>query len=530
MRLLMKMVSAFLAACMVISMVPLATLATETDTAQSVEGRILLDPSCDQASAWIDGVGYAVRSDGENNYIDLPADAEPGSMVTYTYHVGDVDDVHTQYPVGMQVWELKKNADGSYTPEKIEALNNILQYSGISIRITGKKGIRMITSIERNKKSNLISGGLGGYKLLEYGTVLAWASNLEGGNPLILGQDYAKSNYAYKKGVADPVFAYSGNLMQYTNVLVDFTMDECKDDIAMRAYMILESPDGEQITIYGGTVQRSIGYIAWQNRNTFKPGSAAYEYVWEIIRHVYGDVCEVSFESNGGSAVEPIVTQRGSAIEKPTDPVKDGYTFAGWYQDRKLTKRFNFTTAISDSLTLFGKWETVNTGKPTMPENPSEADEYYFSNSEVLEVRNAADSNNLLTETLAKTLLEDRGFIDYPAFYEYTSDGSYVGETEISETVDKHPMYLTYYISSSNEVWTIYIIDGEIYANPASFNLESNSNVLMLVSETAKITSYDDASNQFYVTIPYSSSMIVKIVKRIDSETLDGLTAEVLSK
>lgn len=165
-----------------------------------------------------------------------------------------------------------------------------------------------------------------------------------------------------------------------------------------------------------------------------------------------------------------------------------------------------------------------------MPENPSEADEYYFSNSEVLEVRNAADSNNLLTETLAKTLLEDRGFIDYPAFYEYTSDGSYVGETEISETVDKHPMYLTYYISSSNEVWTIYIIDGEIYANPASFNLESNSNVLMLVSETAKITSYDDASNQFYVTIPYSSSMIVKIVKRIDSETLDGLTAEVLSK
>lgn len=530
MRLLKKTISVVLAVCMIISIVPVAALATGSDPAQSVDGRVIMDPSIDQTAAWIDGVEYAVQNDGGNNYIDLPAGTEPGSMVTYNYHVGDSGDVHTQYPVAMQVWALKKNADGSYTPEKVDELNNILQYSGSSIRITGKKGIRMITSIERNKKNDLISGGLGGYKLLEYGTVLAWASNLEGGNPLILGQDYAKSNYAYKKDVADPVFAYSGNLMQYTNVLVDFTMDECKDDIAMRAYMILEGPDGEQITIYGGIVQRSIGYIAWQNRDVFKVGSAAYEYVWEIIRYVYGDVCEVCFESNGGSAVESVMVQRGNRIEKPTDPVKTGYTFAGWYTNEKLTKSFDFSTVISGNLTLYGKWEKVHTGKPTMPENPSNADEYYFSNSEVLEVRNAADSNNLLTETLAKTLLEDRGFTDYPAFYEYTLDGSYMGETEISETVDKHPMYLTYYISSSDEVWTIYIIDGEIYANPASFNLESNLSALMLVSEAAEIISYDDDSNRFYVTIPYDASMIVKIVERIDSETLDGLTAEVLSK
>ena len=166
MRLLKKMISAFLVVCMVISMVPMAALATETDSAQSVEGRIMMDSSIDQASVWIDGIEYAVQNNGGSKYVDLPVGTEPGSMVTYNYHVGDSDDVHTQYPVGMQVWALSKNADGSYTPEKVEELNNILQYSGSSIRITGKKGIRMITSIEQNKKNDLINSNITYYQII----------------------------------------------------------------------------------------------------------------------------------------------------------------------------------------------------------------------------------------------------------------------------------------------------------------------------------------------------------------------------
>ena len=57
----------------------------------------------------------------------------------------------------------------------------------------------------------------------------------------------------------------------------------------MRPYMILEDAEGKQVTIYGGIVYRSIGYIAYQNRAAFTPGSAAYNYVWDIIHHVYGD-------------------------------------------------------------------------------------------------------------------------------------------------------------------------------------------------------------------------------------------------
>ena len=64
----------------------------------------------------------------------------------------------------------------------------------------------------------------------------------------------------------------------------------------MRPYMILENAAGEQVTIYGGIVYRSIGYIAYQNRSVFAVGSAAYNYVWEIIHHVYGDKYDADFK------------------------------------------------------------------------------------------------------------------------------------------------------------------------------------------------------------------------------------------
>ena len=180
--------------------------------------------------------------------------------------------------------------------EYIPGLDNLLQYSGSSIRIAGKKGIRMMTSVNKNTKAALTGKGIDGYTLVEYGTLLGWASELDEENALVLGKPYSKSNHAYKKGVADPVFATTGDLVQYTNVLVGFTNDQCKDDIAMRPYMILENGEGEQITIYGGVIYRSIGYIAYQNRTVFKPGTNAYNFVWEIIHHVYGDQYDADYK------------------------------------------------------------------------------------------------------------------------------------------------------------------------------------------------------------------------------------------
>ena len=235
---------------------------------------------------YADGQPCAIIQSETGIYVDVPEGT--ALLVAYTWHVGDETDIHTKYPTGMQVYRIV-NGENGYTAEYIPELDNLLQYSGASIRIVGVKGIRMITSITKGNKSALTGEGLAGYALEEYGTALCWATDLAPGEDLVLGKEYTRSNYAYKKDVADPIFAQTADLIQYTNVLVGFDDDQCIPDIVMRPYIILSDAEGNQVTLYGGSIHRSIGYIAYQNRNVFKPGSASYDYVWGIIHHVYGD-------------------------------------------------------------------------------------------------------------------------------------------------------------------------------------------------------------------------------------------------
>ena len=247
-----------------------------------------------QDTLWVDGQPVPVQGEGDERYVELPTGAET-TLVSYSWHIGDGADVHTQYPTGMKVYRIEGDELG-YTAEYVPELDDLLRYSGSSIRITGNKGIRMITAITQANKNALTGEGLAGYTLEEYGTALCWATDLAPGEDLVLGKAYTRSNYAYKKDVADPVFAYSGDVMKYTNVLVGFDNEQCAPDIAMRPYIILSDGEGDLVTLYGGTVYRSIGYIAWQNRLDFSPGTASYAFIWDIIHHVYGDIYDTDYQ------------------------------------------------------------------------------------------------------------------------------------------------------------------------------------------------------------------------------------------
>ena len=246
------------------------------------------------ASVSVDGVEYPLEKDADGYYVNLDR-TDATNLVVYTYNDPNAEDIHTQYPVGMKVWILKYENE-AYSATYVPELDDLLQYSGSSIRITGTKGIRMITSLTKDKKAALTGKGLAGYTLVEYGTALCFAKEIQPGDALVLGRDFTRSNYAYKKDEADPIFATTKDLVQYTNVLVGFNLDQCKDDIAMRPYIILTVADGNQITLYGGTIYRSIGYIAYQNRSVFKPKTSSYDYVWEIIHHVYNDLHDADYQ------------------------------------------------------------------------------------------------------------------------------------------------------------------------------------------------------------------------------------------
>lgn len=67
-------------------------------------------------------------------------------------------------------------------------------------------------------------------------------------------------------------------------------------------------------------------------------------------------------------------------------------------------------------------------------------------------------------------------------------------------------------------------------ANPVSFNAESELGVQLIIAESEVISCYDSQSNMFYETIPNETELIVKVVDRIDTETLDRLTVEVIKE
>jgi len=65
----------------------------------------------------------------------------------------------------------------------------------------------------------------------------------------------------------------------------------------------------------------------------------------------------LTFETNGGSEVEPMTEFYDTTIEAPTPPIREGYVFIGWFIDLELENEFTFDHMPSQSLTLYAKWE-----------------------------------------------------------------------------------------------------------------------------------------------------------------------------
>ena len=73
----------------------------------------------------------------------------------------------------------------------------------------------------------------------------------------------------------------------------------------------------------------------------------------------------VTFETSGGSAVDPVTVDAGSTVTKPADPTKSGYTFGGWYKDSTLQTPWDFANdTVTADTTLYAKW-TANPPAPS---------------------------------------------------------------------------------------------------------------------------------------------------------------------
>ncbi len=73
---------------------------------------------------------------------------------------------------------------------------------------------------------------------------------------------------------------------------------------------------------------------------------------------------KVTFDSQGGSVVPAANPVQGKPMVAPSDPVRDGYSFLGWYTDANGTTAWNFSDPVTSDMTLYAKWQKNASPKP----------------------------------------------------------------------------------------------------------------------------------------------------------------------
>lgn len=232
----------------------------------------------DASTIYVDGIPYTPQVRNNRRIVKLP-NGNAQSAVVYRYNENGA-------PIGMYVWTLEYR-NNAYAVTEQPGLTDLLTYHGFSIRITGKAGIRFKTGISADLRNTLLTGGVNGYYLKEYGTLVMNNANrntypmIKGGEKVISGLAYGTdSNGAHQ----DSIYETVDGRYRYTSVLVGLPADQYKVEYAFRGYIVL-TKDNKDITIYGPAMAKSIYSLAEQvlNMGTYASGSEADAFLRKLI-------------------------------------------------------------------------------------------------------------------------------------------------------------------------------------------------------------------------------------------------------
>lgn len=113
------------------------------------------------------------------------------------------------------------------------------------------------------------------------------------------------------------------------------------------------------------------------------------------------DPVTVRFETNGGGTIDKQKIQKGTTATEPDAPTRTGYTFYGWYTDAEFSgEEFDFDTTVSESMTLYAKWEKHLDARTERPAVEEEDD--YDPDKDGVEI-----SERFFSDTYKAKLLDD---------------------------------------------------------------------------------------------------------------------------
>ncbi|OQA71555.1 MAG: Amidase enhancer precursor [Firmicutes bacterium ADurb.Bin248] len=233
---------------------------------------------------WIDGVAYQGTLSGGVLSATIYTNAATNAVM-YSYNAAGT-------PAGMSVWLLSFSG-GAYAATKIDGLTDLLTYHGFSARIQGNSGIRFKSGISESTRNALLTTGIAGYALVEYGTVAFNYPQFYDSYPFIICQNnelptgYGRSYWIENGVTKDFIVETVDGRIRFASVRINIGDENLDTDFIFRAYIKLTN-GSNTIILYGAPMSRSIYTIAkfYMDRGDYTDDSPEGIFLNRIIEYV----------------------------------------------------------------------------------------------------------------------------------------------------------------------------------------------------------------------------------------------------
>ena len=305
----------------------------------------------------------------------------------YTFMVTGARNLTANFAINSYAIDISAGKNGSVSGSETGTYNH---FSSVTVTATPDKGYHFVNWTEngtevstdpeytftvtgaRNLKANFAINMYTVTYKNDDGTILQ-----EGEMPWGSTASYQHMANPTKKPTAQFTYTFAGWDNKETLVTKDitytatytYTVNKYKITFANEDGTVLQTGEIEygKFPVYekdtptkAATVQETFTFAGWDKEISKVTGETVYTATYtskpitkDSINYKY---FTVAFVTNGGSEIVSQLVAEGGVAFRPEEPLRERYTFGGWYIDEALTKPFSFATAITSDITLYAKW------------------------------------------------------------------------------------------------------------------------------------------------------------------------------
>lgn len=115
----------------------------------------------------------------------------------------------------------------------------------------------------------------------------------------------------------------------------------------------------------------------------------------------------VTYETGGGTVIDPQEFAEGAKITTPSEPQRDGYTFDGWYYDADFKEKATFPITAKEDIVLYAQWSSQSASSSSASAGSSDP----FTQSNV-EISVTGENGDTRTATIHRQGTSGRVFPD----------------------------------------------------------------------------------------------------------------------